>query len=71
MSQSRPGGHGSRPREHLLLPEDAERSSASCQHLAGGGRYSQHFHIELWIDSTPVLLLLASPRFCSASLPSV
>lgn len=71
MPQSRLGGHGSRPREHLLLPGDAERSSASCQHLAGGGRYSQHFHIELWIDSTPVLLLIPSPCFCSVSPPSV
>ena len=71
MPQSWPGGCGSRPREHLLLPGDAERSSASRRHLAGGGRGSQHFHIELWIACTPAPLLLASPCFCSVFPTSV
>ena len=39
--------------------------NASRQCLAGGGRGSQRFRAELWIDCTPAPLLLASPHFCS------
>lgn len=49
-------------KEQLLLPEDAEHSSASAE----GGCTSKYFYIELWIDCT-IAVGISSLLFC---LPS-